>query len=113
MPDGVAHRSDCVGVQADLKLYMPKKQFYQYWLNASDEDAERYMRIFTLKSKDEIEALVTQHTAEPHMRALQKALAEDITIRVHGDEALNVAIAASNILFGKSTSEDLKSLSEK
>ena len=88
-------------------------QFYQYWLNASDEDAESFIRIFTLKGKEEIEALIAQHRTEPHMRALQKALAEDITTRVHGEEALQTALAASAILFGKSTSEDLRKLSEK
>lgn len=87
-------------------------QFYQYWLNASDEDAENYIKIFTLLSKEEIETLISQHREAPHMRLLQKSLAEDITVRVHGEEALITAIAASNILFGKSTEEDLRSLSE-
>ena len=94
----------------------PKKtspyQFYQYWLNAADEDAANYIRIFTLKSREEIEALEKEHAEAPHLRVLQKALAEDITIRVHSKEALQTAISASNILFGKSTSEDLKALSE-
>lgn len=88
-------------------------QFYQFWLNASDADAPNYIRIFTLKTKEEIEALEAEHNAAPHLRILQKAIAEDITIRVHGEEALKTAIAASNILFGKSTEEDLRSLSEK
>ena len=88
-------------------------EFYQYWMNASDADSENYIKIFTLFSKDKIEALIAEHNEAPHLRVLQKAIAEDITIRVHGEEALKVAIAASNILFGKSTSEDLKSLSEK
>jgi tyrosyl-tRNA synthetase len=88
-------------------------EFYQYWLNASDEDAPNYIRIFTLLSKEEIEALITEHNEAPHLRILQKAVAEDITKRVHGEQALAVAIAASNILFGKSTADDLKSLSEK
>jgi len=87
--------------------------FYQFWLNASDTDAANYVRIFTLKSKDEIEALEAQHAEAPHLRVLQKAIAEDITTRVHGAAALQTAIAASNILFGKSTAEDLRSLSEK
>jgi tyrosyl-tRNA synthetase len=87
--------------------------FYQFWLNASDTDSANYIRIFTLKSKDEIEALEAQHAEAPHLRVLQKAIAEDITTRVHGAEALQTAIAASNILFGKSTAEDLRSLSEK
>ena len=87
-------------------------KFYQYWLNASDEDAANYIRIFTLLTRQEIEEIEKYHQEEPHMRALQKALAEDITIRVHGKEALEAAIAASNILFGKSTFEDLQKLSE-
>lgn len=88
-------------------------QFYQFWLNSSDADSVNYIRIFTLRSKEEIEALETEHNEAPHLRILQKAIAEDITTRVHGAEALQAAIAASNILFGKSTSDDLKSLSEK
>ncbi|TNE55939.1 MAG: tyrosine--tRNA ligase [Bacteroidetes bacterium] len=88
-------------------------QFYQYWINASDEDAANYIRIFTLKEKTEIEALEKEHAEAPHLRVLQKALAEDITIRVHGEEALKAAVAASNILFGKSTSDDIKALSER
>ena len=88
-------------------------EFYQYWLNASDEDAPNYIRIFTLLSKEEIDALIASHNEAPHLRILQKAVAEDITKRVHGEEALSVAIAASNILFGKSTADDLKALSEK
>jgi tyrosyl-tRNA synthetase len=88
-------------------------QFYQYWLNAADEDAGNFIRIFTLKSKSEIEELERVHAEAPHLRTLQKALAEDITIRVHGKDALEAAIAASNILFGKSTSDDLKKLSER
>lgn len=88
-------------------------QFYQFWLNSSDADSVNYIRIFTLRSKEEIEALEAQHNEAPHLRILQKAIAEDITTRVHGTEALQAAIAASNILFGKSTSDDLKSLSEK
>lgn len=88
-------------------------QFYQFWLNSSDADSVNYIRIFTLRSKEEIEALETEHSEAPHLRIQQKAIAEDITTRVHGAEALQAAIAASNILFGKSTSDDLKSLSEK
>lgn len=88
-------------------------EFYQFWFNASDTDAANYIRIFTLKSKEEIEAIEIEHAAAPHLRALQKAIADEVTVRVHGEEALRTAIAASNILFGKSTSEDLKSLSEK
>jgi len=88
-------------------------EFYQFWLNASDTDASNYIRIFTLKTKEEIEATEKEHNDAPHLRILQKAIAEEVTVRVHGEEALRTAIAASNILFGKSTSDDLKSLSEK
>ena len=88
-------------------------EFYQFWLNASDADAGNYVRIFTLLSKEQIEALEEVHNEVPHLRQLQKAIAEDITRRVHGEEALQTAIAASNILFGKSTADDLKTLSEK
>jgi tyrosyl-tRNA synthetase len=88
-------------------------QFYQFWLNSSDADSVNYIRIFTLRSKEEIEALEAEHNEAPHLRILQKAIAGDITTRVHGADALQAAIAASNILFGKSTSDDLKSLTEK
>ena len=87
-------------------------KFYQFWLNASDADAETYIKIFTLKAKDEIEALIASHTAEPHLRKLQKALAEDITIRVHSAEDLHRAEAASAILFGNATAEALQALTE-
>lgn len=88
-------------------------EFYQFWLNASDVDAESYIKIFTFRTKDAIETLIQEHQEAPHLRLLQKALADDLTIAVHGESALKTAIAASNILFGKSTSDDLKALSEK
>lgn len=88
-------------------------EFYQFWLNSSDADSGNYIRIFTLKSQAEIQELERAHQEAPHLRILQKAIAEDITTRVHGEDALKTAIAASNILFGKSTAEDLRSLSEK
>lgn len=87
--------------------------FYQFWLNASDEDAKKLVRFYTLLSEEEIEKLEAGHNEAPHLRILQKAIAEDVTTRVHGEEALKTAIIASNILFGKSTSEDLRLLSEK
>ncbi|MGB1318509.1 MAG: tyrosine--tRNA ligase, partial [Flavobacteriales bacterium] len=87
-------------------------QFYQFWLNASDDDAKRYIRIFSLLPKDEIEALEAEHEQAPHARGLQKALAKDVTIRVHSEDDYNAAIAASQILFGKGTEESLRSLSE-
>jgi tyrosyl-tRNA synthetase len=76
-------------------------KFYQYWINASDEDAANYIRIFTLKTKEEVETLEAEHTTSPHLRVLQKALAEDITIRVHSQEDLDAAINASEVLFKK------------
>ncbi|NJX14894.1 tyrosine--tRNA ligase [Tamlana crocina] len=87
-------------------------KFYQYWLNTSDVDAEKYIKIFTFLSREEIETLVKEHQEAPHMRALQKRLAEEITTMVHSKEDLENAIKASNILFGKSTAEDLKQLNE-
>ena len=87
--------------------------FYQFWLNASDEDAKKLVRFYTLLSKEDIEKLEAEHNEAPHLRILQKSIAEDVTTRVHGEEALKTAIIASNILFGKSTSEDLRLLSEK
>lgn len=87
-------------------------KFYQYWLNASDEDASNYIKIFTLLEKEEIEALEKEHGEAPHLRVLQKALAKDITLRVHSSEDLEMAEKASSILFGKSTTEDLQMLDE-
>ena len=87
-------------------------KFYQFWLNSSDEDAENYIKIFTLKNQQEIEKLITEHDDTPHLRVLQKAIADEITTRVHSAEDLEMAIKASSILFGKSTAEDLKSLDE-
>jgi tyrosyl-tRNA synthetase len=87
-------------------------KFYQYWLNTSDADAEKYIKIFTFLSKKEIDKLVEEHTKEPHLRRLQKRLAEEITVMVHSKEDLDNAQMATTILFGKSTSEDLKKLNE-
>jgi tyrosyl-tRNA synthetase len=88
-------------------------QFYQFWLNTSDDDAKRYIRIFTLLTKEEIKALESEQEAAPHTRALQKALANDITVRVHSANDLEAAKAATDILFGKGTEEALRKLSEK
>ncbi|WP_446050230.1 tyrosine--tRNA ligase [Zobellia laminariae] len=88
-------------------------KFYQYWLNTSDVDAEKYIKIFTFLSKEEIDGLIKEHQEAPHMRVLQKRLAEEITVMVHSQEDLENAQKASNILFGKSTSKDLKGLNEK
>lgn len=87
-------------------------KFYQYWINTADEDAGKFIRIFTLKSREEIKELEAKHAENPPARLLQKALAEDITKRVHSEEDLETAIAASKILFGKSAKEDLAALPE-
>ncbi len=87
-------------------------KFYQYWLNTSDEDAEKYIKIFTFLSKLEIDALVSEHKAAPHARALQRRLAEEVTLLVHGKGNLENAQKASAILFGKSTAEDLRQLDD-
>lgn len=85
-------------------------KFYQFWLNCSDEDTSRYIRIFTLKTREEIEALEKQHKEAPHLRVLQKALAEDLTVRVHSQKDYEAAVEASEILFGKSTTAALRKL---
>ncbi|MBQ2375370.1 MAG: tyrosine--tRNA ligase [Bacteroidales bacterium] len=84
--------------------------FYQFWLNVSDEDAKKFIRIFTFLTKDEIETLEKEHDEAPNLRLLQKALAKDITTRVHGEEEYNKAVEASEILFGKGTTDTLKRL---
>jgi tyrosyl-tRNA synthetase len=88
-------------------------QFYQFWLNASDEDAERYIKIFTALPKEEIDSLVTEHKTAPHARVLQKKLAEIVTIMVHSKEDYEMAVEASQILFGKGTAQQLRKLDEK
>lgn len=87
-------------------------KFYQYWLNSSDEDAAKYIKIFTFLDKETIEKLIAEHNEAPHLRILQKKIGEEVTIMAHGKEAYENAIKASNILFGKSTANDLKSLDE-
>jgi len=86
-------------------------KFYQFWLNASDEDVKSFIRIFTLFTKTEIETLEAEHATAPHLRVLQKALAKDITIRVHSETDYHAAVEASEILFGKGTAESLQKLS--
>ncbi len=105
-------KSEGGNVWLDANRTSPYK-FYQYWLNSSDEDAEKYIKIFTFLNEDEITTLIAEHSEAPHLRALQKRLAEEITTMVHSKDDLNNAIKASSILFGKSTSEDLKALNEK
>ena len=98
-------------VWLDANRTSPYK-FYQYWLNSSDEDAESYIKIFTFLDQATIEALIAEHKQAPHLRILQKKIGEEVTIMTHGVEAFENAIKASNILFGNSTAEDLKSLNE-
>jgi len=105
-------KSEGGNVWLDPERTSPYK-FYQYWLNTSDEDAENFIKIFTLKPKEEIDTLVKEHAEAPHLRVLQKALAEDITVRVHSEEDLVLAQKASNLLFGRSTTEDLESIDER
>ena len=83
--------------------------FYQFWLNSSDSDAENYIKIFSIGLKEEIQAIIEEHAQAPHMRKLQRALAEEITARVHSPQDLENAIAASSILFGKATEDQLRS----
>ncbi|MDG1933390.1 MAG: tyrosine--tRNA ligase [Flavobacteriales bacterium] len=85
-------------------------KFYQFWLNSSDEDAIHYIKVFTLLSQEEIVLLIKKHQQEPHLRLLQKTIANEITIRVHSKKDLDMAVLASKILFGRSTSDDLKTL---
>jgi tyrosyl-tRNA synthetase len=87
--------------------------FYQFWLNCSDEDTKKYIRIFTLFSREEVEAMEKEQDAAPHLRILQKALAKDLTTRVHGEAEYHQAVEASDILFGKGTTETLQKLDER
>jgi tyrosyl-tRNA synthetase len=104
-------KSEGGNVWLDDKRTSPYK-FYQYWLNASDEDAEKYIKIFTFLEKETIAGLIAEHKEAPHARILQKKIGEEVTLLVHGKEAYDNAIKASTILFGKSTASDLKSLDE-
>ena len=93
--------------------YTSPYKFYQYWVNVSDADAEKYIKIFTFIGREEIESLVKEHQEAPHLRVLQKRLAEEVTTMVHGAENLENAIKASGILFGNSSADDLKQLDAK
>ena len=95
----------------DTKRTSPYK-FYQYWLNASDIDAENYIKIFTFLDKETVEKLIAEHKETPHLRILQKKVGEEITIMTHGKQAYDNAVKASSILFGRSTASDLKTLDE-
>ena len=87
-------------------------QFYQFWLNVSDADAEKYIKIFTMLDRETIEAAIAEHNEDPGQRRLQKLLAKEVTIMVHSEEAYENALLASRMLFGKSTSEELRKLDE-
>ena len=104
-------KSEAGNVWLDPELTSPY-QFYQFWLNVADEDCSRLIRVFTLKSQAEIEQLEADHAAAPHQRGLQKALAEEITSRVHSPEEYQAAVRASSILFGTSSADDLATLDE-
>jgi tyrosyl-tRNA synthetase len=104
-------KTESGNVWLDPKLTSPYK-FYQFWINTSDEDGEKYIKIFTLLSKDQISELVAQHTEAPHLRLLQKRLAEEVTIMVHSREDYDLAVEASQILFGQGTAELLNKLDE-
>ena len=98
-------------VWLDARLTSPYA-FYQFWLNASDEDAEKYIRIFTFLNQDECESLIKHHREQPHLRLLQKRLGQEVTELVHGKAEYDASIAATEILFGNGTSEQLASMSE-
>ncbi len=104
-------KTESGNVWLDRRYTSPYK-FYQFWLNVSDADAEKYIKIFTALSKDEIDQLVGEQTAAPHLRPLQKRLAKEVTVMVHSEDDYNAAVEASNILFGNATADALKKLDE-
>ncbi len=104
-------KTESGNVWLDARYTSPYK-FYQFWLNVSDEDARSYIRIFTLLDKNTVEALIAEHEAAPHERALQKRLAQEVTTMIHSEEDYRRAVEASAILFGGSTAEALKNLDE-
>ena len=104
-------KTESGNVWLDARYTSPYK-FYQFWLNVSDEDAKRYIKIFTSISREEIEALIAEHDQTPHLRVLQKRLAREVTVMVHSQADYDAAVEASNILFGNSTSEQLHKLDE-
>ena len=104
-------KTESGNVWLDARYTSPYK-FYQFWLNVSDDDAKRYIKIFTLLDRETIEGLITEHDAAPHLRVLQKRLAEEVTTMIHSREEYEKAVEASQILFGQSTSEALHRLDE-
>lgn len=104
-------KSEGGNIWLDKKKTSPYK-FYQFWLNAADADAEGFIKIFSTKGREELEAIIAAHQEAPHERKLQKALAEEVTVRVHSQEDYEAAVEASQILFGQATSDSLKKLTE-
>jgi len=104
-------KTESGNVWLDAERTSPYK-FYQFWLNTSDEDAEKYIKIFTLLTQEEIEQLIKEQQEAPHLRPLQKRLAKEVTCMVHSEEAYNTAVEASEILFGKGTEDTLRKLDE-
>ena len=104
-------KTESGNVWLDRRYTSPYK-FYQFWLNVSDADAEKYIRIFTAINKEEIGSLIDQHNEAPHLRLLQKRLAEEVTVLVHSRKDYDAAVEASEILFGNATSDVLKRLDE-
>ncbi len=105
-------KSEEGNIWLDTERTSPYK-FYQYWINSSDEDIEKYIKIFSLKTRDEVESLIEEHRAAPHQRLLQRTLAREITVRVHSKKEMETAVSISAILFGKSTTGELASIDEK
>ena len=104
-------KTESGNVWLDPRYTSPYK-FYQFWLNVGDADAEKYIKIFTSLTKEEIEKLIEEQNAAPHLRPLQKRLAEEVTVMVHSREAYEAAVAASQILFGGATSDALRKIDE-
>ncbi len=104
-------KTESGNIWLDSRYTSPYK-FYQFWLNVSDDDAKKYIKIFTSLSKEEIDALTAEHDQTPHLRTLQRRLAKEVTVMVHSENDYNMALEASNILFGNATSDALKKLDE-
>ena len=104
-------KTESGNVWLDARYTSPYK-FYQFWLNVSDVDAERYIKIFTSLTQEEINSIIAEQHEAPHLRPLQKRLAQEITVMVHSQEAYDAAVAASNILFGNTTADALRNLDE-
>ena len=104
-------KTESGNVWLDRRYTSPYK-FYQFWMNVSDEDAKKYIKIFTSLDREDIDSLIAEHEQTPHLRILQKRLAKEVTIMVHSEEDYNAAVEASNILFGNATADALRKLDE-